>query len=103
MPNWTVGGDLEYFGSQNVVGDDSNQNARITPYTLVNIRSAYQVSDNIQIFGKINNLFDRRYASFGTYFETDGVGQPITDNLVDPRSITIGEPISFFGGVKVTF
>ncbi len=103
LPNWTVGGDMEYFGSQNVIGDDSNQNARVTPYMLVNIRSAYQVTENIQVFGKINNLLDRRYASVATYFETDGVGQPITDNLRDPRSVTLGEPVSFFGGVKVSF
>jgi iron complex outermembrane receptor protein len=100
---WSVGGDVEYYGSQNLIGDDSNQNARLTPYFLANIRSSYQVNDNIQVFGRINNLFDRRYASFGTYFDTGGVGQPITDHLTDPRSITIGQPISFFGGVKLTF
>jgi iron complex outermembrane receptor protein len=100
---WSVGGDVEYYGSQNLAGDDSNQNARLTPYFLADIRSAYQVNDKIQVFGKINNLFDRRYASFGSYFDTGGVGQPITDHLTDPRSITIGQPISFFGGVKLTF
>jgi len=102
-PAWSAGGDVEYIGGQNLVGDDSNQNARLTPYFLTNIRSSYQINDTIQIFGRINNLFDRRYASFGTYFETEGVGQPITDNLTDPRSITLGQPISFFGGVKLTF
>jgi iron complex outermembrane receptor protein len=101
--SWTIGGDLEYFGSQNLVGDNSNQNARLTPYMLANIRTAYQVTENVQVFGKINNLFDRRYASFGTYFETGGVGQPITANLTDPRSITLGQPVSFFGGMKVKF
>ncbi len=100
---WSAGGDVEYIGSQNLVGDDSNQNARLTPYFLANIRSSYQIGDNIQIFGRITNLFDRRYASFGTYFDTGGVGQPITDNLTDPRSITLGQPRSFFGGVKLTF
>jgi len=100
---WSIGGDVEYIGSQNLVGDDSNQNARLTPYFLTNIRSSYQINDTIQIFGRINNLFDRRYASFGTYFETEGVGQPITDNLTDPRSITLGQPRSFFGGVKLAF
>jgi iron complex outermembrane receptor protein len=102
-PAWSVGGDAEYVGGQNLVGDDSNQNPRLTPYFLANIRGAYQIDDNVQIFGRISNLFDRRYASFGTYFETSGVGQPITDNLNDPRSITLGQPRSFFGGVKLTF
>ena len=103
VPAWSVGGDVEYVGGQNLVGDDSNQNARLTPYFLANIRTSYQIDDSIQIFGRISNLFDRRYASFGTYFDTGGVGQPITDNLTDPRSITLGQPRSFFGGVKVTF
>jgi len=88
---------------QNLVGDDSNQNARLTPYFLANIRASYQISDTIQLFGRITNLFDRRYASYGTYFDTDGVGQPITDNLTDPRTITLGQPRSFFGGVKLAF
>jgi iron complex outermembrane receptor protein len=102
-PEWIVGGDVEYFGSQFLVGDDSNQNAKLTPYTIVNIRTSYQLTDNIEIFGHINNLLDRRYASYGTYFETEGVGQPITDNLTDPRTLTIGQPRSFAGGVKVKF
>lgn len=102
-PDWSVGGDLEYFGSQNLVGDDANQNARLTPYLLVNVRSTYQLTETIQLFGKINNLFDRRYASYGGYFDTAGVGQPVTNHLTDPRTITLGQPISFFGGVKVAF
>ncbi len=102
-PAWSAGGDVEYVGSQNLVGDDSNQNARLTPYFLANIRGSYQIADNVQIFGRISNLLDRRYASFGTYFDTGGVGQPITDKLTDPRSITLGQPRSFFGGVKITF
>jgi len=102
-PAWSVGGDAVYVGGQNLVGDDSNQNARLTPYFLANIRASYQISDTIQLFGRITNLFDRRYASYGTYFDTDGVGQPITDNLTDPRTITLGQPRSFFGGVKLAF
>jgi iron complex outermembrane receptor protein len=101
-PAWSIGGDIEYFGSQHLIGDYSNQNARLTPYFLTNIRSSYQISDSVQLFARINNLFDRRYASFGSYFDTGGVGQPITDHLTDPRSITIGQPISFFGGIKLT-
>ncbi|MDB5394340.1 MAG: TonB-dependent receptor [Rhodospirillales bacterium] len=102
-PDWTIGGDVEYFGSQYLVGDGSNQNARLTPYVVANVRSSYQLTDDIQIFGHIDNLLDRRYASYGTYFETAGVGQPITSNLSDPRSLTLGRPRSFAGGIKVKF
>ncbi len=102
-PAWSIGGDVEYFGSQYLVGDDSNQNAKLTPYWVANIRSSYQITESIQIFGHINNLFDRRYASFGTYFDTGGVGQPITDNLTDARTLTLAQPISVAGGIKIKF
>jgi iron complex outermembrane receptor protein len=102
-PQWIVGGDVEYFGSQYLVGDGSNANAKLTPYVVANIRTSYQLTDTIEIFGHINNLLDRRYASYGTYFDTVGVGQPITDRLSDPRTLTIGQPRSFAGGMKVKF
>jgi iron complex outermembrane receptor protein len=102
-PAWSVGGDVEYFGSQYVVGDNSNQNARLTPFLVANIRTSYQLTDSIQIFGHINNLLDRRYGSYGSYFDTGGVGQPITDNLSDARTLTLGRPRSFAGGMKVKF
>jgi iron complex outermembrane receptor protein len=102
-PQWIVGGDVEYFGSQYLVGDDSNTNAKLTPYVVANIRTSYQLTDTIEIFGHINNLLDRRYASYGTYFDTAGVGQPITDHLSDARTLTIGQPRSFAGGMKVKF
>ncbi len=102
-PRWSVGGDIEYFGSQFLIGDDSNQNAKMTPYMVANIRTSYQLTDSVQLFGHIENLLDRRYASYGAYFDTGGVGQPITDNLTDARSLTIGQPRSFGGGVKITF
>ena len=100
---WSVGADVEYFGSQYLIGDASNQNARLTPYWIANIRSSYQLTSAVQIFAHANNLFDRRYASYGTYFDTNGVGQPITDNLTDARTLTLGQPISLAGGVRVTF
>ena len=102
-PAVSVGGDVAYVGSQYLVGDSSNQNARLGPYVVANIRATWQVTGAVEIFGHVNNLLDRRYGSYGTYFDTGGVGQAITANLNDARTLTLGRPRSFAGGVKVKF
>ncbi len=102
-PSWNIGGDIEYFGSQYLIGDDSNQNAKLTPYWVANIRSSYQITEEIQLFGHINNLFDRHYASYGAYFDTGGAGLPVTSDLTDPRTLTLAQPISISAGVKFRF
>ncbi|MDE1150769.1 MAG: TonB-dependent receptor [Azospirillaceae bacterium] len=103
LPTWTVGTAIQYYGSQYVVGDDANQNAQLTPYWTMDLRTTYQILPNIQLIGGINNLFDRRYASYGTYFELDGASGILGRDLSDARSLTLGAPRTFYGGVKVTF
>ncbi|MBB6250951.1 TonB-dependent receptor [Nitrospirillum iridis] len=100
---WSVGGAVQYYGSQYLVGDDANQNSPLTPYWTMNLRTSYQVLPNIQFIGGINNLFDRRYASYGTYFEVSGASDILGRTLSDARTLTLGAPRTFYGGVKVTF
>jgi len=102
-PDWTVGGDVEAFGSQYLAGDNANQNAKLTAYWVANIRTAYQVTEHVELFGGINNLFDRRYATYGTYFETDSVANATSTAFGDPRTLTLAQPISGYGGVKLRF
>jgi len=58
----------------------------------------------VQLFGLINNLFNRRYALFGTYFDPQSVanvGLPIV--LTDRRTEVLGAPLSAYGGIRITF
>ena len=71
-----------------------------------NLHASYQIAENVQFFGLINNLFNNHYATYGTFFDTgtDGqyAGSPV--NFVgNPRTVTPAQPIAFYGGVKVTF
>ena len=45
----------------------SNQNARVPAYWTVNVHASYQLTQNVQIYGLIQNLFDQRYYSVGTF------------------------------------
>lgn len=96
-PKWTVGGDLIAASSQYYVGDEANQNPMLPGYWIVNVRTTYQVTENIQVFGLVNNLFNESYATYGTYFDTGYLG------LNNPQMQTPGQPLSAYAGLRATF
>jgi iron complex outermembrane receptor protein len=61
------------------------------------------VGHGIELFGRIDNLLDRKYATFGTYFETDALANvhpsPLPDDA-DPHTDTPAPPRSFQVGVR---
>ncbi len=104
-PKFKLGTDVLVAGTQYLVGDDANQNPKLPLYWVMTLRGYYQLNDSVQFFGIINNLFNNRNATFGTFFEPGTSAQlasPIqfTQN---PRTVTPLQPLSFYGGVKVTF
>ena len=60
---WKVGGDMVAVGSQYFVGDEANQNPKLPAYGVANLHTTYQVSKNVQVFGFINNLFNKKYGA----------------------------------------
>jgi iron complex outermembrane recepter protein len=102
-PALTVGGDVAFVDRQYYVGDDANQNPRLPSYTVTSVRATYALSRDVDLFGNINNLFDRKYALYGTYFDTGDVANAIPQTLTDPRTQTPAQGISFRAGVRVRF
>jgi iron complex outermembrane receptor protein len=103
-PAWKIGGDLAVVGSQWFVGDDSNQNRQLPGYWLAGVHTSYQITRNVEIFALVNNLFDKRYALFGAFFDAEGVanaGAPVA--FTDPRTEVFGQPRSIYGGLRVRF
>ena len=66
---WKFGADLNVVGSQWLVGDQSNQNPKLPAYWVVNLHSSYKISDNVEVFGLVRNLFNQHYAVSGTFFD----------------------------------
>ena len=66
-----VGGDALFVGSQYFVGDESNQAPRLPSYAVFKLHSSYQIDKTFQIYARADNIFDNRYATFGSFFETD--------------------------------
>lgn len=98
-----IGIALRIIGSQYFAGDNANQNTKLPAYTVTNFNAAYRMTESIQAFGAINNLFNRNYATYGTYFDTGGVARAGTFSLSDSRMITRASPMSATIGMKMTF
>jgi iron complex outermembrane receptor protein len=98
---WRIGGDVAMVGSQFLVGDEANQNVKLPAYWVANLRTSYQIRKDLQIFGLVNNVFNRKYAAYGTYFDPQGVqnaGLPIA--LTDRRAEVPGQPLSIYVGLR---
>ncbi len=97
---WKLGGDLDIIGSQWLVGDEANQNAKVPAYWTVNLHSSYRLTRNVELYALVKNLFDRHYYIYGTFFETGSF--PYLD-LSDPRSFVPGMPFAAYGGMRAKF
>jgi len=100
-PDWTIGADLTAVSSQFLRGDEGNDNPQLPGYAVVNLHSSYNITNTMQIYALIDNLFDRKYATFGTFFDTGPLSGP--RGLTNPRTVTPAPPFAVYGGVKLTY
>jgi outer membrane receptor protein involved in Fe transport len=100
-----VGGDALFVGSQYFVGDESNQAQRLPSYAVFNVHASYQINKTFQIYGRVDNLLDNRYATYGTFFDTSAVPNFTNGGaaFADPRSVSPARPRAFYAGLKATF
>ena len=97
---WKFGADLNVIGSQWLVGDQSNQNPKLPAYWVVNAHSSYKITENVEVFGLVRNLFNQHYAVLGTF--TDVTSFPFL-GLTDPRTFVPGIAVcGLFGGSRDT-
>ncbi|TFV44716.1 TonB-dependent receptor [Bradyrhizobium niftali] len=102
---WKVGGNALFVSGQYLVGDESNQYTKLPSYTVFNLHTSYQVTKNIQLYGKVDNIFDKRYATYGQFFDTGAVPNFTNGGnaFTDPRSLSPARPRAFYAGMRVTF
>jgi iron complex outermembrane recepter protein len=110
IPSWTVGATLNLVSSFYYVGDESNQLAPIPGYTTVNLHTTYEPVPHFEVFASINNLFNRKYATWGILSDPTGIGAPgipvdgVTNGPgVNNRFLSPAAPFEAFGGVRITF
>jgi len=100
-PAWSMGADLRYQSSQYLIGDESNQQAPLAGYMTLDLHSAYKIAPGYTLFAEIDNVFDKRYATYGAFTELDGL--PPSVALSDPRTISPAPGRLYYAGLRVTF
>ncbi len=100
-----VGGDAIFVSSQYFVGDESNQAQKLPSYTVFNLHASYQINKTFQVYGRIDNLFDNRYATYGTFFDTTRLPNFTNGGaaFTDPRSLSPARPRALYAGLRATF
>lgn len=98
---WDVALDMIASSSRFYVGDEGNDQGALDGYGIANFRSVYRVSDNIEIFARIDNLFNNKYATFGVLAELEVFMSEVPD-AQDPRFVSPGTLRSGFVGLRIT-
>jgi outer membrane receptor protein involved in Fe transport len=104
---WKVGTDLVAASDSPFFPNEAGSGDNLASYARVDLNTSYDVTDNVQVYGLVKNLFDSKYGLYGTYFEADEVsdvdralGGP---GFSDPRTISPSMPFAAYGGVKVRY
>jgi iron complex outermembrane recepter protein len=99
-PALKLGTDVIWVGSQWYIGDQANQNVKLADYWVANLHGYYQLTKEVQIYGFVNNLFNRKFATFGTYFDPQVIANAIPNPPTDHRTITPAQPLAVYIGLR---
>ena len=101
---FSIGLDLVSNDDQVVRGDESNQLDSVSGYTVVNLRARYAYSDQLEIFARVDNLFDEEFETFGLLGESpDESGLPVIEDFSIPLFLGAAPPRAGFIGVRYSF
>ena len=99
-PKFSVGANLLMNSGVYFRGDESNLIDQLDSYTVLNIRGDYSISDVMEVFVKIDNVFDEDYETFGMFGEADEV---LGDAFDDSRFLSPAAPLAAWIGVRASF
>jgi iron complex outermembrane receptor protein len=96
----SAGATVVVASGQYLRGDEANRLAPLPGYAVVNVRAAYQIVPAVGVFAVVDNLFDRRYATFGVLGDaTDVLGPTFTS----PRFVSPAAPRAVWGGLELAY
>lgn len=106
----SVGATLLYQSTQFYKGDESNQNAALPGFVVLGLHASWRFWNDSAVFLALQNVTDRRYATYGIYADPTGIGAPgvpadagSNDPRADNRFASLAAPRSLFGGIQIRF
>jgi outer membrane receptor protein involved in Fe transport len=95
-PQWRIRLDGAYVSSQYLRGDEANERGRLDPYFVANAQLTYHYK-NVDLFFRLENMFDTEYETYGAFFENT------LDDTGIERFLGPGAPLGAFGGIRLKF
>lgn len=108
---WKFGADLVAASNQpfypNAESAEEGLNETLAGYTRVDLHTSYDITENIQVYGLVKNLFNQKYGLYGTYLDLETANEVDLElgnaGITDPRTISPSQPFAAYGGVKFKF
>ena len=105
---WSLAANVLIASDAYARGDEINRDAhgRVPGYALLNLDTRYQISPQLQLFARIDNVFNRRYANFGVVGENVFAGPSRSFDPANPRAEQFrgyGTPRGAWAGVHYAF
>jgi outer membrane receptor protein involved in Fe transport len=100
----TVGGSVVVQSDYYRFGDEANLTPPIGGYAVVDLNAAFRPADHVTLFVVVNNVFDKRYYTYGSFGPVGDVPWPnIPGGVTDPSTASPGTPITVYGGLRLSF
>jgi len=94
---FAIGAEVVAQSAQYLRGDEANRLAPVGGHAVANLHARWQATPWLDVVARVDNLFDRRYASFGTLGEPDEV----LPRFDDPRFLGPAPPRAAWVGLRV--
>ena len=98
LDNLWLGADVVSVSGNYLRGDDGNQQAKVSGYTVLNLSVRYVPIKFLEIWGRVDNATNANYATAGA-LNWNAFADPIGVQ----RFVAPGAPIAGWAGVKVRF
>lgn len=99
----SLGADVQAQSGQVLRGDESNDQPKTDGFATLNLRGQMKLGKAAQLFAEVTNVFIARYATFGTFSETDEIELDEVPGADNPRALSPGAPRRFFLGMRFDF
>jgi iron complex outermembrane receptor protein len=99
-PRWHLEADLRAQSGQYLANDMSNQEQKLSGFATFGLTTAYDVTDAVQVYCQVANVFDTRYYTYGGFTDLDGLPQSF--HLTNPRAYSPSPGRTFYAGVRAT-
>lgn len=100
---FTLGGDVQAQSGQGLSGDESGSQALTSGFVIVGLHGSLHIAGPLTAFAEVSNVFDKRYATFGTFSQTSEIDLSEAPGATNPRSLGPGAPRRWLAGLRAKF